>query len=58
MKKKLYRIFYYINDFHNGVEYRRLKKKIIVGTIENIKKEYQIILLTDSCGNVIIDNRK
>lgn len=56
MKKELYRVFYYINDFHNGVEYRKLEKKIIIDTIENIKKKYRVALLTDSCGNVIMDN--
>lgn len=57
MKKELYRVFYYTVEEHRGETYYSIEKKTIVDTIENIKKKYNIYYLTDSCGNVIIDNR-
>lgn len=58
MEKNLYRVFYTTRTTHRGVETELLNHRVMVDTLENIKKKFNIYYLTDCNGNVIIDNRK
>lgn len=58
MEKSLYRVFYITKTVHRGIETELLNHKVMMDTLENIKKNFNIYYLTDCNGNVIIDNRK
>lgn len=60
MEKKLYRLVYLKQVEHRGEMYYELEKVVLNDTIDRITNAFgrMIYLLTDSTGEIIIDNRK